>query len=496
MSVLSEKVGVLAQDDAIHLLRRTTFATDWPTISKFSKLTTNEAVDLILNNGKKAKAIVGPDSFNNTFKNPWQMPESERTPFVDALYKAIWDLNGELKGLWSDRMGAETESIAEKMTLFWHGHFTTQFTTGQIMHAPLMLKQNNFFRTNCLGNFRNLLENICLDSAMVIYLNTQESTKKAPNENFSREFLELFSIGIGNYTETDIQEGAKVFTGIKTKFFTNDWDSSIPINTTFLEQYNHEFGEKTYFGVKIPTHFEKTLDGIMENEIKKMVDILIDKKKGEMALFICEKLFRYFVYSNAQKADKQVITEMAKTFINANFEIKPVLEQLLKSEYFYGKKSKSAQLKTPTQLIVGITKHFKVDNNWRTWVMATCGQELLNPPNVSGWSGYRKWSDTHTFPYAVQQMTYFIWNQKDEYLTEWIKQFRDHEDSLKLVEDITTMFLVKKPSESNILKFQKILLNGTYDYEWINILKNASNAGGRLKNLFIQLVKSPDFHLC
>jgi uncharacterized protein (DUF1800 family) len=485
----------LTQQQAIHLLRRTTLATSWETIKKFTGKTANEAVDLLLNNALTTPKPFAPFWIDKSYKAWWRLPKAEQQAATDTVYKDVYELNYELKRWWIEEMAKDTSSIREKMTLFWHGHFTTKFAIDQVMPAQLMYRQNDLFRSLHQGNFRDLVEKIILDGAMLIYLNGQDSTKKSPNENFSRELLELYTIGIGNYTEKDVQEGARALTGWRTNIFSDEWIGQGVYKTFFLN-YEHDTNPKTYLGETIPsTANVNTESGIYKAEIKGLVDIIMSKRAEALSMFICEKLYRFFVYSNPQKVNTDIVKEMAQTFRDNNFEIRPVLSKLLKSAFFFDDANVGVQLKTPAELIVGITKHFDVKGDWKEWVMVTLGQELLNPPNVAGWVGYRKWSDTRTYPFAVQQIGYFIWNQKDEYLQSWIKQFDNYDDAQKLTQQICTLFLVKPPSTAQLDKYVKNLLGGSPDYEWYNMVKVAGTVGGRLKYLLAQLIKSPDFHL-
>jgi hypothetical protein len=136
-----------------------------------------------------------------------------------------------------------------------------------------------------------------------------------------------------------------------------------------------------------------------------------------------------------------------------------------------------------------------VKGDWKEWVMVTMGQELLNPPNVAGWPGYRKWADTRTFPFGVQQIGYFIWNQKDDDILAWVKQFDDYDDASKLTANMCALFLVKPPTKAQLDKHLNNVLGGSPYYEWTNMLKNAGTVGLRVKYFMSQLIKSPDFHL-
>ena len=484
----------LTQKQALHLLRRTTFATNWQTIKQFTDKSANEAVELLLTNGVSNPLPFAPFWIDKAYKAWWKLPKAEQQAATDVVYKDVYELNYELKRWWLKEMTDDNVSIREKMTLFWHGHFTTKFAIDQVMPAQLMYRQNNLFRTLHQGNFRVLLEGIIMDGAMLIFLNGQDSTKKSPNENFSRELLELFALGIGNYTEKDVQEGARILTGWRTNFFSDEYTFNGTYKTFFLP-YEHDTNAKTYLDGTIEASSNNTEEETLKNEVKGMVDIILKNRAEVLSMFICEKLYRYFVYSNPQKVNMDIVKEMAKTFRDNNFEIRPVLAKLLKSSFFFDDANIGVQLKTPAELVVGISKHFDVKGDWKEWIMVTLGQELLNPPNVAGWVGYRKWSDTRTYPFAVQQISGFIWGQKDEDLQSWIKQFDDYEDVRKLTLQMCTLFLVKPPTDAQLDKHVKNLLGGSPDYEWFNMVKIAGTMGSRVKYFLAQLVKSPDFHL-
>lgn len=492
---LSPYTKTLSQQEVIHLLRRTTFATSWKTIKQFTGKTANEVVELLLNNAKNNASPKAPAWINETYKAPWRLPAGQQTAAFDAIYKKLYEQNYELKRWWIEAMTEDVVSIREKMTLFWHGHFTTKFGIDQIMPAQLMYRQNELLRKNHQGNFRNLVENIILDGAMLVFLNGQDSTKKSPNENFSRELLELYTTGIGHYTEKDVQEGARVFTGWKTNFYSDEW-TNYGVYKTFFVPNEHDTAAKQYLGSTIAASANNSEAEVLKNEIKVLVNIILTNKKDAVSMFIAEKLYRFFVYSNPSQVNTDVINDLAKTLRDNNFEIRPVLARLFKSKFFFEQANIGVQIKTPSELIVGTTKHFNVDADWKEWVMVTLGQELLNPPNVAGWAGYRKWSDTRTFPFAVQQIGYFIWNQKDDVILKWIEQFDNITDAKALTQQILTLFLVKSPTDAQLNKHLKYLLSGSPDYEWANILKTPATAGLRIKYMLAQMIKSPEFFLC
>ena len=493
--MLSPFARTLAAADAIHLLRRATHATSWTIIKSFIGKNSDEAVEILLNNAKTPTKPIEDSWVKTGFESWWKLPASKQQKVVDEVYKRVYDENYGLKQWWIEEMAKDTVSIKEKMTLFWHGHFTTKFVIDEPMHASLMYRQNTLLRNFCLGNFRELLEKIAIDGAMLFFLNGKDSTKTAPNENFSRELLELYTTGIGNYTEDDVKEGAKVFTGWKVNIFSDEW-KQFPLFQSFLYAEEHDYSTKTYLGQIISPNQANKTEAEAFKEIKDLVNIILTKKAEVVSEFICEKLFRYFIYSKPEAEDAALIKVLAKTFRDNKWEIRPVISQLLKSDLFFSEPVRGIQIKTPAETIVGFTKHFDVKGDWKDWVMRTMGQELLNPPNVAGWPGYRKWADTRTFPYAVQQLTYFVWNQTNPQMISWLAQFDEKENSEKLIEQILQLFFAKFPTTIQKEKYKKELLGGSPDYEWPNMLKNAEVGGFRLKLLVISLVKSPDFHLC
>ncbi len=487
----------LSAKQVAHLLRRTTFGISPAVTKTLIGKTAIQVVDLLLNNAVQNPQPTLPVWKDTAYKNPERKPPADRQKAYDEIYSQLYKENYDLVYWWMEKMQQDRLSIREKMTLFWHGHFTTKFSIDGIMPAQSMLKQNQFLRANHQGNFRTLMKGVTLDGAMLIFLNGQDSTGKSPNENYSRELLELYTMGIGHYTENDVQEGARILTGWRTNYYEDEY-TNIGTHKPFFSIDRHDGGAKTYFGETIPPTSDNTDAAIIKNEIDPMMDIILRKKGDEVANFICEKLYKYFVYSNPSPSANasNIIKEMAMTFKKNNFEIKPVLKQLLTSQHFFDDTTIGIQLKTPAELVVGLTSHFNVKYDWASWVMSTMGQELLNPPNVAGWPGYRKWVNTRTFPFAVQQAGYFVFNQTDDQLIKWIAQFDTYEDPRKLTKQICETFLAKEVSENQLNKYVKTLMEGSPEYEWYEILKTPSNAGRKLKYLFVQLVKSPDFHLC
>lgn len=486
---------VLSLSDVLHLMRRLSFSVDWKIAQGFVGKNSDAVIDGILNAAQNPPALTKFLWLDIGFPSFWKFSGEERQRLSDDSFRRMYQENYELKREWMKQMTVQPISFADKMALFWHGHFTTKFAIDDLFPASLMYKQLELFRNFHQGNLRLLIESIIEDGAMLVYLNGKDNTKNAPNENFSRELLELYTTGIGHYSEDDVKEGARVFTGWKVNIFTEEWQS-VPIFKSFVFALDHDFGDKIYLGETIRPSSTLSQENAVKDEVKQLVDIILRKKSVEVSTFIAAKLFRYFVYSNSRKEDDALIAQLASKLRSSNWEIRPVLDLLFKSQFFFSEKVKGVQIKTPSETVVGITKHFDVKEDWKEWVMLTMGQELLNPPNVAGWPGYRKWMDTRTLPFAIQQMSSFIWSQTNVNMVNWVKQFQKPEDVNMLLPQILSLFFAKEPTTAQILKYKQELLGLIPEYEWPNMLETVESAAFRLKLLMVAIFKSPDFHLC
>ena len=299
------------------------------------------------------------------------LPEGQSRRLQPVVNKFFYGLRANavetqrLATWWGERMLRTTRPLEEKLTLFWHGHFATGNT--KVRDARMMLRQHEMLRANANGSFRDLLMGILRDPAMLLYLDNGENVKDHPNENFGRELLELFSLGVGNYTERDIREGARAFTGWTNDVLEFEFDAA-----------QHDFGEKTFLGRTGP------FDG------DDIIDIILEQPAA--AEFIAAKLYRYLV---REEIDDGVRAELAAVFRDAEYELQPLLTRIFLSRDFYSPASYATQIKSPVQLVVstyrklGLTELPTVPDFNR--LTAGLGQTLFNPPNVAGWAGGRTW---------------------------------------------------------------------------------------------------------
>jgi uncharacterized protein (DUF1800 family) len=270
----------------------------------------------------------------------------------------------QLNLAWIDRMAVANASLREKMILFWHNHFATGTN-----FAYLMQVQHNTLRKHALGSFRDMLHEISKDPAMILWLNNQQNRKDAPNENFAREVMELFTLGEGNgYTEDDIKDAARAFTG---------WSVNQKGEYEFKPN-QHDEGYKTIFG---------RTGNYNGNQV---VDMLLGKR--ETAVYLCRKIYRTFVNNIVNEAHVQ---EMASRFFKTDYNISDLMKTVFNSEWFYSKENIGSIVISPVELIVKLKRicEVEVEDEQMLAFQHVLGQTLFSPPNVAGWKGGKTWID-------------------------------------------------------------------------------------------------------
>jgi len=280
-----------------------------------------------------------------------------------------------IQAWWAIRMLTTSRPLVEKMTLFWHGHFAT--ADSKVNDPAAMLNQNLLFRSQGMGRFRDLLLAVSEDPAMLYWLDNNTNRKGHPNENYAREVMELFTLGIGNYTEQDVQEGARAFTG----WFTTHAVGGKSLGQFHFDTTQHDFGSKTFLGQT--GNFNGT----------DIVDILAHRP--ETARFLTRKLWVWFINDTPTDAD---IAPLAQLYLDQDTQIRPVVEALLRHPAFTSDAAYLAKVKSPPEFVIGATRMLPGQFNplalpgWMTLM----DQELFNPPNVKGWDGGMAWISTTT----------------------------------------------------------------------------------------------------
>ena len=281
---------------------------------------------------------------------------------------------------WLYRMINTRHPLEEKMTLFWHGLFATAYE--KIENGRAVHSQIDMFRRHCLGNFRTLLLALSRDPAMIIWLDNNTNHKDAPNENYGRELLELFSMGVGNYTEEDVKECARAFTGWTIPNFIPRYPwGAFPLGFEYRPE-DHDDSEKTFLGET----------GRFNGE--DIIDIIV--RQPATGRFVAEKLYHFFVSDDP--APEQAIDTLAAAYFQSDGDIRSVMRELLLSDFF--REARFAKVKAPVELVAGVLRLVQdfqepkpglVETVWESKYM---GQELLNPPTVEGWHTGKEWIDS------------------------------------------------------------------------------------------------------
>lgn len=472
--------------EVFHLLKRTTFSLDVNFAKTLVGKTASQAVDILFENAAAKSNPQPPHWWQEALKDP----NADQEAFSQNFYKIV-DQNKDLQRWWIGHMQEDNNSVLEKLTLFWHGHFTSQYTVCDTIPAQLMYRQNALFRSMFNGDLRTFLEKVTLDGAMLMYLNGGKNIKDAPNENYARELLELFSVGIGAYTEEDVRGAARVLTGWRI----NSFDNGQRLHEAYLQTGYFDTDAKTIFGEQFDVNYEITEQNVLNNSIKRLIDVIIKKKGDAVAEFITTKLYKFFVYSNPDELDQNTIKSLAQGFQSSNFNLEVLVKSILKSAHFFDPENRGIQIKSPAENVIGFTKHFEVTIEQKNNLMKELGLELLNPPNVAGWRGYRSWVTTKTLPLSIKYITQFLNEQDDAAVATWVEQFEGYYDSYLLTEAVCSLFLGRLPSEERVNTFMLALLGDAPYYEWPNILENKNNAGFRIKALLKEIIKAPDYYV-
>ncbi len=353
----------------IHLLWRAGFGANHTQIQNLAKSTEQEIWTILSANYPFQPLKLEADAVEVDYATLAKMDAVSKKEILQKNRKQTLELN--LKFL--DKMVNSEDQLREKMAFFWHGHFATRTIKSQFN-----LQLINVIRENALGNFGDLLLAVSQSPAMLQFLNNQQNKKGHPNENFAREVMELFTLGRGNYTEKDVQEGARAFTGWS---FLSDGSFSERPKT-------HDFGLKTFLG--------KTgnFDGI------DVLKIILEQK--ETAQFIVTKIYKFFVN---EKPDPQIIADLSQKFYNSNYDIKNLLTAIFTSDSFYNEENIGIKIKSPIELMAGIMRILPMQIHNPENLIAfqkLLGQMLFYPPNVAGWPSGKSWIDSSTLMLRLQ----------------------------------------------------------------------------------------------
>jgi uncharacterized protein (DUF1800 family) len=493
---------LLDSKTASHLLRRVSFGVTPELIKEFTGLNVDEAVSKIIGDGSKPLPKGNKDMnwLNTAEEDPLDGLPIQIRGEIEGRHRTRYN---QLKNWWLEQMRVENSPFVEKFTLFWSTVWCIEFSfdTLSLIPPPLLYRNNQMLRKNRFGNYKDMAYDNTLDGAMLMYQSVNFSTKHAPNENFPRELLELFTMGIGHYSEGDVREMSRVLTGFRTAAHAFTPKPNGQFETYFIPSL-HDIGSKLIMGEIIPARDESknSEDLVREEEVRKMIQIIFEQRPMPIARFICEKIYNYFVYSSPGDVNKSIVEELAVIFIQNDFNLKPVFEKLFKSKHFYDENIIGCQIKTPPEFIVGLERQLNVaykqgNQSLSSQACDDIEQELYNPPNVGSWKGYRSWISTKTYPLRKKYAIEILGLADDVKLINLAKQFNLN-DFDTFLNEFLLYFLPKEISPERINFFKKTILNGLNEQNWLNELSNSSAIVAKgIRDFMVEIILSPDFHL-
>lgn len=397
-----------------------------------------------------------------------------------ALRKELRQGLRTLNAAWINRMKNSQAQLRERMTFFWHDHFACRLN-----NVLLAQTQNNVLRKHALGKFGDLLAAISKDPGMLQFLNNQQNRKGHPNENFAREVLELFTMGRGNYSETDIQEAARAFTG---------WGFNREGEFVFRKRA-HDTGQKTFLGKR------GNFDG------DDILRIILDKP--QTATFLTEKLYRHFVN---QEPDEEVIRDWSQAFFESEYDISALMERVFLSDHFYEPRNIGSQIKSPVLFLTGMMRLLDMEfesEDGPLLIQKALGQVLFVPPNVAGWPEGRDWIDSGTImarmrlPQALIMASEFEFKTKDNFaMNEDVMQGGSRKFQQRIKASINWKPLMKEIGRKNDLEAircisEYLLLQQPkfVDENWMKQFVHGNSHEEQVKSLAMRLICTPEFQM-
>ena len=527
-SGINPYAGPWGKNEVIHLLKRTMFGAKKADVDYFATRTLAQTVAELLT---PTAPVPGPPV------KEYVTSVQPGTPDANIAQGSTWvnDINNDgtvqaqrrasYKKWYTGNLINQDRSIREKMTFLWIDHFGNE--AQDVGNGNYLYRQHELLRTFCLGNFKQMVQAITKDIAMLRYLNGFQNTVAAPDENYGRELQELFTIGKGSpnlYNENDVKEAAKVLTGWQINTTTYQTIFTPTRHNTTNKQFSAFYNNTVITG--------RTGATAGDLELTDLVNMIF--AQPEVAKFIVRKLYRWFVYYDIDAAtESNVIEPLADIFRNANYNIKTVLDALFKSEHFFDVLNQNCIIKTPADLVIGSMREYNVampvatdwDTNYGHWgtlqtLMANMGLNLHDPPNVAGMPAYYQaplyheiWINTDTLPKRnqftdIMTNTGYVRNgfkmQFD--FVNYVRTFFNTGNPNELVnEALSYLYRMQlSPQVKQTTKTQLLLSNQQYDYYWTNAwaayLANPSVANfniinTRLKDLFRYLMNLSEYQL-
>jgi uncharacterized protein (DUF1800 family) len=473
-----------------HLLWRSAFGPMAENAASLDDISQKQLWQLLLktSSAKPEKIDVAKNLVDGLFNGVKELGDLQKKELTNDQKKQLREQSrDDIKNLnirWMDEMINSEAQLREKMSLFWHGHFSSRVINSYFQQELLQV-----IRENAIGNFKDMLRGVSKSASMLQFLNNQQNKKQHPNENFAREVMELFTLGRGNYTENDIKEGARAFTG---------WGFNLQGEYVF-RKFQHDDGSKTFLG--------KT--GNYDGD--DIIDILLEQK--QTAKFITNKIYKYLVNENP---DAGHVSWLSDRFYNSGYDIKKLLEYIFTSDWFYEEKNIGNKIKSPVELLVGIRRLLPMEmenDQAQLLFQRTLGQILFYPPNVAGWPGGKNWIDSSTLMVRLRIPQIITANEvinirpkadddvmMGQMMQEKMKKLKEITKGATGVVDwsLVSKIFEATPREKLLDKISDTVLQTKSKVSRPTLDKylNEENRENYVKSVVVNLMSTPEYQLC
>ena len=467
-----------------HLAWRAGFGEHLSVIEEWSGKRRKQIVNNVLTGSEKEKfeplKIIDKSDLPDIPKS--EMTKESKNMLRKMQVQGIKDLNIS----WINIMINSEHPLREKMALFWHGHFASRTT--RVLFSQQLL---DVIRANALGNFGDLLVGVSKSPAMLEYLNNKQNRKAHPNENFAREVMELFTLGRGNYTETDVKESARAFTG---------WDYDADGNFRFRENA-HDAGEKTFLGKTGKFNGDDVLQILLENK--------------QTAKFITAKIYKFFVEDTV---DEEKVNALAEKFYASGYNIRALMQNIFMADWFYDAQYIGNHIKSPIELIVGLRRTIPI-NFEREEVMLSfqqiMGQVLFYPPNVAGWPGGRNWIDSSSLAYRMRLPQMILYDEQSVIMPKEITpEMTQYKEGMQVNNALKKQYAKKINSmidwQPYLKEYEKVsrdkladtitntllLTNKNVNKQLLDNYADSSSRENYIKSVTIAVMSTPEYQMC
>ena len=472
-----------------HLLWRSAFGPMAENAADLDTISPKDLWNLLLKTSAKApaKIEVAQNLVDGFFKGIKDLADMQKKELTKEQKKQIQEQSrDDLKNLnirWLDEMINSEAQLREKMSLFWHGHFACRVINSYYQQELLQV-----IRENALGNFKDLLRSVSKSASMLQFLNNQQNKKQHPNENFAREVMELFTMGRGNYTENDVKEAARAFTG---------WGFNLQGEFVF-RRMQHDDGDKTVLGRS------GNFDG------DDIIDLLLKQK--QTAKFITRKLYKFLVNDTVDDAK---VEWLSNRFYQNDYDIKKLLEDIFTSDWFYDQKNIGTKIKSPVELLAGIRRllPMQLENDQAQLLFQrTLGQILFYPPNVAGWPGGKNWIDSSSLMLRLRIPQIITANEAldirpksddDAMMGQMMATSKKLKEASRggtaKIEWATVNKIFEKTSRENLLpKISAVVLQtkSQVSNKVLDKYLNNENRENYIKSAIVNLMSTPEYQLC